>query len=94
MYLVFPGIFRGALDVRAKEISEEMKIAAARAISQMVSEQELNDEYIIPKAFNLEIAPNVAASVAKVAIETGIARRDDVTPQWVAEHTRELLSKE
>ncbi|MCY6957475.1 NAD(P)-dependent malic enzyme [Clostridium brassicae] len=92
--LVFPGIFRGALDVRAKEISEEMKIAAARAISQMVSEQELNDEYIIPKAFNLEIAPNVAASVAKVAIETGIARRDDVTPQWVAEHTRELLSKE
>ncbi|MCY6483392.1 NAD-dependent malic enzyme [Clostridium aestuarii] len=89
--LAFPGIFRGALDVRAKEISEEMKIATAKAIAEMVSEEELSEEYIIPKAFNLDIAPNVAASVAKVAIETGIARNNKVTPEWVAEHTRQLV---
>ncbi|TDT56501.1 NAD(P)-dependent malic enzyme [Fonticella tunisiensis] len=89
--LAFPGIFRGALDVRAREINDEMKIAAAKAIAEIISEDELNEEYIIPKAFDLRIAPKVAAYVAKAAIDTGVARRTDVTPEWVAEHTLNLL---
>jgi len=72
--LVFPGIFRGALDVRAKYITEEMKIAAARAIASIVTAEELNEEYIIPGAFDERVAKTVAAQVARVAIEQGIAR--------------------
>lgn len=64
--LVFPGIFRGALDVRAKNISEEMKVAAAKAIASIVSEEELNEEYIIPNAFNKEVVKVVAKAVADV----------------------------
>ncbi|MDO6355657.1 malic enzyme-like NAD(P)-binding protein [Caloramator sp. CAR-1] len=90
--LAFPGIFRGVLDVRAKEINDEMKIAAAKAIAEIVTDEELREDYILPKAFDLRIAPKVAANVAKVAIETGVARRDNITPEWVEKHTIELLN--
>lgn len=72
--LVFPGIFRGALDVRSKYITEEMKIAAAKAIASIVTAEELTEEYIIPGAFDERVAKTVAAQVARVAIEQGIAR--------------------
>jgi len=71
--LAFPGIFRGALDVRAKEINDEMKIAAAHAIAKMV-DNELDEEYILPKAFDRSIGPYVAAAVAEAAVKTGVAR--------------------
>ena len=65
--LAFPGIFRGALDARAKDITAEMQIAAARAIAGLVSDGELNEEYILPRAFDKRIAPAVAAAVAACA---------------------------
>ena len=71
--LAFPGIFRGALDVRATEINEEMKIAAAHAIANSVSDEELNPNYIIPKAFNLEVQKRVAEAVKYAAIKSGVA---------------------
>ena len=71
--LAFPGIFRGALDVRATEINEEMKIAAAHAIANSVSDEELNPNYIIPKAFNLEVQKRVAEAVKDDAIKSGVA---------------------
>ena len=89
--LAFPGIFRGALDVHASDINDEMKIAAAYAIAELVNEDELRTDYVIPQAFDLRIAPKVASYVAKAAIESGVARRKDITPEMVAEHTRELL---
>lgn len=67
--LVFPGIFRGALDARAKDITEEMKIAAAKAIASIVSDEELNEEYIIPDAFNKKVVQAVAQAVMKAAGE-------------------------
>ncbi len=72
--LAFPGIFRGAFDVRAKEINEEMKMAASRALAELVSEEELSPEYIIPKAFDKRVGPAVAKAVAQAARETGVAR--------------------
>jgi malate dehydrogenase (oxaloacetate-decarboxylating) len=72
--LAFPGIFRGALDVRAKEINEEMKLAAAHAIAGLVTEEELNEEYIIPKAFDKRVAKAVAKAVSEAAIKTGVNR--------------------
>lgn len=72
--LAFPGIFRGALDVRAKDINDEMKLAAAYAIASIISEEELNPEYIIPNSFNEKVTPAVAAAVAKAARDTGVAR--------------------
>lgn len=72
--LAFPGIFRGALDVRARGINEEMKIAAARAIAELIDEDELRPDYVIPAPFDPRVAPNVAAAVAKAAMETGMAR--------------------
>ncbi|MBQ7956853.1 MAG: NADP-dependent malic enzyme [Clostridia bacterium] len=72
--LAFPGIFRGALDVRASDINEEMKIAAAKAIASLVSDEELNPEYIIPKAFDERVGKTVAAAVAEAARKTGVAR--------------------
>lgn len=71
--LAFPGIFRGALDVRATEINEEMKIAAAHAIADSVSDEELNSNYIIPKAFNLDVQKRVAQAVKDAAIKSGVA---------------------
>ncbi|TGE35448.1 NAD-dependent malic enzyme [Desulfosporosinus fructosivorans] len=70
----FPGIFRGALDVRASQINEEMKIAAAYAIAGLVSDVELNADYVIPKAFDPRVAPAVAAAVAQAAMDSGVAR--------------------
>ena len=89
--LAFPGIFRGALDVRAKEINDEMKIAAANAIASLISESELNETNIIASPLDPRVAPTVAAAVAKAALDTGVARRTDLTPEDVAVHTRELL---
>ncbi|CUO08170.1 MAG: malic enzyme-like NAD(P)-binding protein [Sarcina ventriculi] len=89
--LAFPGIFRGALDVRATDINEEMKIAAAYGIAELIPESELTPDYVIPAATDRRISPVVASFVAKAAIDTGVARRSDMTPEMVAEHTRELL---
>ena len=72
--LVFPGLFRGALDVRASEINIEMKKAAARALSQVLCDDELSDDLIIPKPFDPRVVPAVAAAVAGAAKETGVAR--------------------
>ena len=72
--LVFPGIFRGALDCRASEINDEMKLAAAYAIAGIIPENELTAENIIPNSFNKDVTPAVAAAVAKAARETGVAR--------------------
>ncbi|WP_347862588.1 malic enzyme-like NAD(P)-binding protein [Salimicrobium sp. PL1-032A] len=87
--LAFPGIFRGALDVRATRINEKMKIAAAEAIAGLVDENELNEDYVIPAPFDPRVAPAVAASVAKAAMESGVARKH-VDPEQVAEKTRHL----
>ncbi|WP_025719002.1 NAD-dependent malic enzyme [Paenibacillus sp. 1-18] len=73
--LVFPGIFRGALDCRARHINEPMKLAAARAIASVVSERELNEQYIIPSIFNEQVVTEVRKSVIEAAILTGTARR-------------------
>jgi malate dehydrogenase (oxaloacetate-decarboxylating) len=73
--LAFPGVFRGALDVRAREINEEMKVAAAHAIAGTISDEELSADYIVPSVFNRAVAPAVAAAVAQVAEDTGVARR-------------------
>lgn len=72
--LAFPGIFRGALDVRAKEINEDMKVAAAKAIASLVSDEELNEDYILPMAFDKRIGSTVAKAVAKAAKDSGAAR--------------------
>src|SRR3954466_8239696 len=73
--LAFPGIFRGALDVRARAIDESMKLAAARAIAGVIPETDLGPEYIVPSVFNRAVAPAVAAAVSAAAIESGIARK-------------------
>ncbi|MED3563831.1 NAD(P)-dependent malic enzyme [Bacillus xiapuensis] len=73
--LAFPGIFRGALDVRAKEINEEMKLAAIYAIADLISDLELHSDYVIPDPFDPRVAAHVAAAVASAAMETGVAGR-------------------
>ncbi|WP_414635133.1 NAD(P)-dependent malic enzyme [Bacillus sp. NTK071] len=87
--LAFPGIFRGALDVRATHINEDMKVAAVHAIAGLVAEEDLNADYVIPAPFDPRVAPAVAASVAKAAMETGVARIN-VDPEAVKEKTRSL----
>ena len=72
--LAFPGIFRGALDVRAKDINDEMKVAAAYAIANLIDEKELNADYIIPNPFDKRVAKAVSEAVAKAAKDTGVAR--------------------
>ncbi|MBP5260558.1 MAG: NAD-dependent malic enzyme [Clostridiales bacterium] len=72
--LAFPGIFRGALDVRASDINDAMKLAAADAIASLVSDEELNPDYILPDAFDNRVGPTVAAAVAKAAKDSGVAR--------------------
>ncbi len=72
--LAFPGIFRGALDVRASDINQEMKVAAAKAIAQTLSDTEINVENVLPKAFDPRVGKNVAAAVREAAKETGVAR--------------------
>ncbi len=72
--LAFPGIFRGAFDVRARDINDAMKLAAAEALAGLITEEELNEEYIIPKAFDPRVGKAVAAAVAEAARKTGVAR--------------------
>ena len=72
--LAFPGIFRGAFDVRASDINEEMKMAAAKALADLISDDELSADYIIPKAFDKRVGPAVAKAVAQAARDTGVAR--------------------
>ncbi|MDZ5712457.1 NAD(P)-dependent malic enzyme [Jeotgalibacillus haloalkalitolerans] len=87
--LAFPGIFRGALDVRATHINEKMKIAAVEAIASLISEDELNADYVIPAPFDPRVAPAVASRVANAAMETGVARIK-VDPEEVREKTARL----
>lgn len=87
--LAFPGIFRGALDVRATQINEEMKMAAVEAIVSLVKPEELNTNYVIPGPFDPRVAPAVAASVAKAAMESGVARLN-VDPELVKSRTMQL----
>ena len=72
--LAFPGVFRGAFDVRAKDINDEMKLAAADALANLITDEELSEEYIIPKAFDERVGKAVAAAVAEAARKTGVAR--------------------
>lgn len=88
--LAFPGVFRGALDVRAKDINEEMKLAAAHAIAGLVDD-ELREDYIIPEPFDVRVAPAVAAAVAQAAQESGVARIS-VSPEEIRERTRKLAA--
>ncbi len=90
--LAFPGVFRGALDVMAKDINEEMKLAAANALASMIPEAELREDYIIPMPFNEDVAPTVASEVAKAAMDSGVARilRG---PEWVRENAIDLIQK-
>ncbi|GAB4254035.1 MAG: NADP-dependent malic enzyme [Thermoleophilia bacterium] len=87
--LGFPGILRGALDVRATDINEDMKIAAAHALADLVGDR-LSREFVIPEAFDPRVAPAVAAAVAKAAVDSGIARAPK-DPEWVKQHTIELV---
>ncbi|MGZ4106907.1 MAG: NAD(P)-dependent malic enzyme [Tumebacillaceae bacterium] len=94
--LAFPGIFRGALDVRATTINEEMKIAAAYAIAELISEDELSNEYVIPRPFDPRVVPSVSYAVAKAAMESGVARRpidlSKVQPIALAKKVDEAIS--
>jgi malate dehydrogenase (oxaloacetate-decarboxylating) len=87
--LAFPGIFRGSLDVRAKAINEEMKIAAAYGIASLIEEHELSPDYVIPAPFDPRVAPKVAMEVAKAAMETGEARIQ-VDPEEIRQKTMQL----
>lgn len=89
--LAFPGIFRGALDVRASEINLDMKLAAVYAIAELISADELNPDYVIPHPFDPRVAPNVAAYVAKAAMDSGVARFAG-NPKEIQKRTRELSS--
>ena len=74
--LAFPGVFSGALEVRARTINEEMKLAAAHAIARVIPEEELLPDYIIPSVFNRQVAESVAHAVADAAVTSGVARRE------------------
>ncbi|UII55161.1 NAD-dependent malic enzyme [Cytobacillus spongiae] len=87
--LAFPGIFRGALDVRATHINEKMKVAAVEAIASLIEGSELHADYVIPAPFDPRVAPAVAAAVAKAAMETGVARIK-VDPDEVRQRTSSL----
>ncbi|RNB70070.1 NAD(P)-dependent malic enzyme [Brevibacillus panacihumi] len=89
--LAFPGIFRGALDTRATMINEEMKRAAVYAIADLISAEELSADKVIPGPFDPRVAPNVAAAVAKAAMESGVARIT-VDPEAVKEKTKKLTA--
>jgi len=91
--LAFPGIFRGALDVHATRINEKMKIAVVEAIAELITETELNEDYVIPNPFDARVAPAVAKAVAKAAMESGVARIE-VDPEEIAEKTRQLSALE
>ena len=75
--LVLPGVFRGALDVRASGITREMELAAAHALAAVVEPDHLESDYVIPSVFDRRVAPVVAEAVAKAAVESGVARRTE-----------------
>lgn len=89
---VFPGVFRGAIDVRARAITEEMKVAAVFAISELIDEKDLREDYVVPDAFDPRVAPAVAAAVAKTAIELGLARKI-VDPEVVRVNTMKRVGR-
>ena len=89
---VFPGVFRGAIDVRAKAITEDMKVAAIYAIAGLIDEKDLREDYVVPDAFDPRVAPAVAAAVAKVAIEKGLARKI-VDPEVVRANTAKRVGR-
>lgn len=89
---VFPGVFRGAIDVRARAITEEMKVAAVYAIAELIDEKDLREDYVVPDAFDPRVAPAVAAAVARVAIETGLARKI-VDPEVVRANTAKRVGR-
>lgn len=89
---VFPGVFRGAIDVRARAITEEMKVAAVFAISELIDEKDLREDYVVPDAFDPRVAPAVAAAVAKTAIELGLARKI-VDPEVVRANTMKRVGR-
>ncbi len=89
--LGFPGIFRGALDVRARDINKDMELAAADALASLVPEP--SEDMVIPSIFNKDVAPAVASAVARAAIDTGVAR-NPISPEEVAEHTRKLVREQ
>lgn len=89
--LAFPGLFRGALDTYATDINEEMKLAAVYAIADLISDEELSPDKVIPAPFDPRVAPHVAAAVAKAAMESGVARKI-VDPEEVKEKTFRLAS--
>jgi malate dehydrogenase (oxaloacetate-decarboxylating) len=91
--LAFPGIFRGALDARVRNITDEMKIAAARAIANLVDDKALRSDWIIPKGTDFSVAPAVAAAVVEKAIETGEARVK-VDPAVVSARVRRFIYEE
>lgn len=90
--LAFPGIFRGALDVRSTDINDDMKVAAAYAIAELVADSDISNDYIIPKPFDLRIAPNVAKKVAEAAIKTKVARLN-IDPAEVEKNAIEMIKE-
>jgi len=92
--LAFPGIFRGALDVRATDINDDMKVAAAYAIAGLITDEERNPDYVIPKPFDPRVAAEVAAAVAQAAIDSGVATvKTPGIPELIKERTRKLIGK-
>lgn len=89
---VFPGVFRGAIDVRAKAITEDMKVAAVYAIAGLIEDKDLREDYVVPDAFDPRVAPAVAAAVAKVAIEKGLARKI-VDPEEIRANTLKRVGR-
>lgn len=89
---VFPGVFRGAIDVRAKAITEDMKVAAVYAIAGLIDEKDLREDYVVPDAFDPRVASAVAAAVAKVAIEKGLARKI-VDPEEIRVNTMKRVGR-
>lgn len=88
--LAFPGIFRGALDVRSTDINDDMKLAAAYAIAELVPDNDISDDFIIPRPFDLRIAPNVARKVAEAAIKTKVARIN-IDPAEIQRNAAEMI---
>ena len=88
--LAFPGVFRGALDVKAREVNDQMKLAAARAIADLVLPGELTPENLIPDALDLRVPPRVAAAVARAAMETGVAQLQ-IDPNVIESRCRDLV---
>ncbi|MEX1159139.1 MAG: NADP-dependent malic enzyme [Thermomicrobiales bacterium] len=88
--LAFPGIFRGALDAKARDINDAMKVAAAQAIANLVGDDELAPDYVVPEALDLRVPPAVAAAVARAAVETGV-NRVPVDPAEVEQRTRDRI---